>query len=169
MSKSKQGLQESYDRVAEEYVSRIYHELRDKPLDRQLLDRFADAVRGRGPVCDVGCGPGHVARYLHERGVDVSGVDLSEQMVAWARRLNDGIRFEQGDMTRLRFADGSWAALVAFYSIIHVGRSELVPTLRELHRVLCPGGLLLLAFHVGTETIHLDELWGHQVSVDFHF
>ena len=39
--------------------------------------------------------------------------------------------------------------------------------LGELRRVLRPGGLLLLAFHIGDDTKHLDEWWGHQVCVDF--
>jgi hypothetical protein len=55
-----------YDRVAEEYVKRIFEELAHKPLDRALLDRFAEQMRGLGPACDVGCGPGQVARYLHD-------------------------------------------------------------------------------------------------------
>jgi len=55
----------SYDRVSDEYVQRIYHELEHKPLDRQLLDRFAASVRDIGLACDMGCGPVHVARYLH--------------------------------------------------------------------------------------------------------
>ena len=41
--------------------------------------------------------------------------------------------------------------------------------LGELGRVLRPGGLLLLAFHIGDETKHLDEWWGQPVSVDFFF
>ena len=41
--------------------------------------------------------------------------------------------------------------------------------LGELRRVLRPGGLLLLAFHIGDEVIHLDEWWGHEVCVDFYF
>ena len=53
--------------------------------DRQLLDRFAASVQDRGPVCDLGCGPGHVARYLSERKVQVCGVDLSPEMVKRAR------------------------------------------------------------------------------------
>jgi SAM-dependent methyltransferase len=162
-------IQATYDRVAEEYARRIHDELRHKPLDRQLLDRFADAALGRGRVCDMGCGPGHVARYLRDRGLDVMGIDLSPGMVERARRLNEGITFEQGDMARLAVPDGAWAAMVAFYSIIHVPKGEVVPTLRELRRVLRSGGPLLLAFHVGTETLHLDEWWGHRVSADFHF
>ncbi len=59
----------SYDQVATEYVHRISGGLEHKPLDRQLLDRFAARVQELGSVCDLGCGPGHVARYLHERGV----------------------------------------------------------------------------------------------------
>jgi hypothetical protein len=59
-------VQHSYDRVAEEYVQRIFDELQHKPLDRQLLEQFAARVHGLGPVCDLGCGPGHVARYLYQ-------------------------------------------------------------------------------------------------------
>jgi SAM-dependent methyltransferase len=163
------GLQASYDRVADEYVRRIYDELRHKPLDRELLDRFAARVGDLGLVCDLGCGPGHVARYLWERGVQVCGVDLSPEMVARARQLNPGLEFRQGDMTALEVADGAWAGIASFYSIIHIPRANVVQVLRELKRVLRPGGLLLLAFHVGDEVVHLDELWGHKVSMDTYF
>ena len=71
-------VQNSYDDVvADEYVERIFPELEHKPLDRQLLDRFAEKCVRLGRVCDMGCGPGHVARYLHEQGMHVVGVDLS--------------------------------------------------------------------------------------------
>src|SRR5438876_12115319 len=92
------GVRASYDRVAAEYAERIAGELAGKPFDRALLDRFADLVKPLGPVCDLGCGPGHVAAYLHERGADVFGIDLSQEMVAQARRLNPGLRIEAGTM-----------------------------------------------------------------------
>lgn len=159
--------QASYDAVADEYARRISDELQHKPLDRALLDRFADSTRGHGPVCDLGCGPGHVARYLKERGVDVVGYDLSPKMVEAARLLNPEINFHQADMTALDHADGSWAGLVAFYSLIHVPPPEIASALREFRRVLQPGGLLLLAFHVGDETVHLDDWWERKVNIDF--
>lgn len=161
--------QGSYDLVAEEYVRRIFDELRHKPLDRQLLDRLAARVRGVGPVCDMGCGPGHVARYLFEQGAEVCGVDLSPAMVEHARRLTPGIEFRQGDMMALDALDAAWAGIAAMYSIIHIPRRDMVRTLRELRRVLRPAGTLLMAFHIGDDTVHLDEWWGHKVSVDFHF
>ena len=161
--------QTSYDRVVDEYVRRIFDELQHKPLDRQLLDRFAASVRDVGPACDIGCGPGHVARYLHEHGVEVCGVDLSPAMVEQARRLTPDVAFRQGDMMALDTPDSAWAGIAAFYSIIHVPRGDMARALGELRRVLRPGGLLLLTFHIGDETIHLDEWWGQQVCVDFFF
>src|SRR5258708_1782037 len=57
-----------YDRVARAYAEKFFTELEQKPFDRELLDRFAADVRGRGRGCDLGCGPGHVGRYLAGRG-----------------------------------------------------------------------------------------------------
>lgn len=161
--------QASYDHVADEYVLRIFDELQHKPLDRQLLDRFAASVRFFGSACDMGCGPGHVARYLNEHGVQVSGVDLSLAMVDRASRLTPGVEFRQGDMTALDIPDATWAGIAAFYSIIHIPRDEMTQTLGELRRVLRPGGLLLLAFHIGDDSVHLDEWWGQKVCIDFFF
>jgi SAM-dependent methyltransferase len=163
------NVQASYDQVAEEYVVRIYGELEHKPLDRQLLDRFAERLQVMGPACDLGCGPGHLARYLYERGVQIQGIDLSLAMVESARRLNPGIEFTQGDMCSLEIEDGALGGIVAFYSVIHIPRPEVVKVLVEMKRVLRPGGQLLLAFHVGDDLVHLDEWWGHPVSVDFIF
>jgi SAM-dependent methyltransferase len=163
------GLQNTYDRVADEYARRIFHELDGKPFDRELLDRFADRMRGRGPVYDLGCGPGHVTRYLYERGVNVTGIDISSGMLRRARELNSGIEFRQEDMRCLDVPSESLAAVVAFYSIVHFTLDSLIATFGEWHRVLARGAPLVLAFHVGNESIHLDEWWGHGVDVDFVF
>jgi SAM-dependent methyltransferase len=161
--------QRSYDRIADEYARRIYDELQHKPLDRQLLDRFAASVRDLGPACDMGCGPGHVARYLHDHGANVLGVDLSPGMIELARRLNPGIEFRQGNMLALNVEGDAWGGVAAFYSIIHIPREDIVAALHELKRVLRPGGLLLLVFHIGDEIVHRDELWGVPVNLDFVF
>ena len=159
----------SYDRLADEYVRRIYEELQHKPLDRQLLDQFSARVKGNGLVCDLGCGPGHVARYLREQGAQVFGIDLSSELVQRARRLNSGIEFQQGNMFALDAPEAAWAGIVAFYSIIHMPRTDHMAVFSEMRRVLQPGGFLLLAFHVGDEMVHFDNLWDQTVSIDFHF
>lgn len=166
MDRALENIQTSYDRVAEEYAARIAHELEHKPLDRELLARFARQLHKQGPVCDLGCGPGHVTRYLHEYGASVSGIDLSPRMVELARKLNPGLEFHQGNMASLAQADASCSGIVAFYSLIHFQRSQIVPVLREFYRVLRPGGLLLLAFHQGQEVKHIEEWWGQPVALD---
>jgi SAM-dependent methyltransferase len=162
-------LQDSYDRVADEYAREIYDELKDKPFDREWLDRFAARLKDAGVVCDMGCGPGQIARYLSERGVQAIGVDLSPGMIEQARRLNPALKFQTGDMLALDVKDEAWAGIAAFYSIIHIPRAEVIDALREFRRVLRGGGLLLLAFHLGDHAQHLDEWWGHAVSADFTY
>lgn len=169
MTNDPNATREAYDRVADEYVRRIFHELDGKPFDREILDRFAERLRGRGPVYDLGCGPGHVTRYLGERGVAVTGLDLSNEMVRCAREKNPGLEFRQGDMRALDAASGSLAGILAFYSIIHLAPDALAATFADWRRALAPGAPLLLAFHLGGETLHLSEWWGHEVAVDFVF
>lgn len=165
-----EDLQSSYDRVAADYAEHFRDEMEEKPFDRKMLDWLAEKVGNPGVVCDMGCGPGQIARYLHDHGVKVCGVDLSTAMVERAVALNPDIAFEQGDMLDLsQIADNSYGGIAAFYSIIHVPRPLVVQALQELKRVLCPAGVLLLTFHIGQEIIHRDEWWGKEVSLDFIF
>jgi ubiquinone/menaquinone biosynthesis C-methylase UbiE len=161
------SIRESYDRLAEEYTRRIADELQHKPLDRELLDRFAKQTKGRGNVCDMGCGPGHVARHLRDAGASVFGLDLSPGMLEEARKLNPDIPFREGNMLSLDIPDGTLAGVAAFYAIVNIPRQSLPLVFREIWRVLQSCGLLLLAFHIGNEALHEDELWGQMISMDF--
>jgi SAM-dependent methyltransferase len=162
-------VQTTYDDLSVEYAVHVAGELAGKPLDRSLLDRFAEQVRGAGPVCEIGCGPGHVARYLHDRGVDVAGIDLSPGMVEQARKLHPGIVFRVGDMLALDVEDRTFAGVVAFYSIVHIAPEGLPEAFREVRRVLRPGGTALVAFHVGDEVLRPGELWGIPITLDWIF
>jgi ubiquinone/menaquinone biosynthesis C-methylase UbiE len=158
-----------YDLVADEYARRIYDELQHKPIDCRLLDRFAESVRNAGVACDLGCGPGHIARHLHRLGIRVCGMDLSAGMVERARHLNPGIEFDQGDMRALPVQDNTWAGIAAFYAIVNLPPQDLVQALREMLRVLLPGGRLLLSFHMGEDTSQIEDLWGLGAGLEFHF
>jgi len=169
MKKIIQDTQTSYDNVATEYADRFKDEMDDKPFDRDCLDRLAREVGDLGPICDLGCGPGQIARYLHRQGVETLGVDLSPKMVAEAQRLNPEIHFHQGDMLSLPDADNSWGGIAAFYCIIHIPGEHVVDALCEMGRVLKPGGILLITFHIGGEIKHIDEWWEKPVNLDFAF
>ena len=161
------SIRESYDQLADEYARRIFNELYYKPLDRRLLDRFAVAVSAHGEVCDMGCGPGQVARYLRDAGATVFGLDLSPKMLEQARQLSPDIQFREGNMLALGLQNGTLAGIAAFYAIVNIPKESLPLIFREMARVLQPRGLLLLAFHVGEKVLHEEELWGRSISMDF--
>jgi SAM-dependent methyltransferase len=157
----------SYDAVATAYADALTDELRELPFERWLLDRVI-AHAGDGPVVEVGSGPGHVTAYLADGGADAMGIDLSPSMVAEARRRFPGGRFEVGDLRRLmRPATSSgWAAVLGWYSLIHLAPSEFPDAVAALVRPLAPGGWLVLGLHAGAEVRHLDEWFAHEVDVD---
>ena len=158
----------SYDQVAREYAQKYLNELDHKPIDRALLNEFAARV-GDGYACDLGCGPGHLARYLHDLGVNIFGVDFSPGMVNEARMAHPGVQFFQGDMRHLDIPDASLSGIAAFYSLIHIPRDEVTAVLKQLRRALEPSGVLLLSFHKGSEIVHLDEFFNKPVYLDFYF
>jgi SAM-dependent methyltransferase len=157
----------SYDTIALEYAEKFKDEMDDKPFDRDCLDRLIREVGALGPICDLGCGPGQIARYLHSRGAKTLGVDLSPKMIDEARRINPGIPFRTGDILSLPVHDGSLGGIAAFYCIIHIPWERVADALREMRRVLKPGGVLLIAFHVGEQVHHIDRWWDKQVNLDF--
>jgi SAM-dependent methyltransferase len=156
-----------YRTIARAYADHLLDELAHKPLDRAFLDAFAERCAAAGRIVDIGCGPGHVSRYLAARGATVEGLDLSPEMIEVAAASQPGLAFRVGDMFALPYPDASLAGVVAFYAIVHLRADELGPPCRELARVVAPGGLVALGFHIGAETRHVDELFGQPTSLDF--
>ncbi|QKW38106.1 class I SAM-dependent methyltransferase [Actinomadura sp. NAK00032] len=139
----------AYDAVATLYADMFSDSLDGLPLERAMLTAFADLVRGKGPVAELGCGPGHVTAFLHSLGLDASGLDLSPAMIARARADHPHLSFAEGTMTALDLPDGGLAGALAWYSIIHLEPAEVPRAFAEFHRVLAPGGHLLLGFQSG--------------------
>lgn len=158
----------AYDVVASAYAEQLGKRLERTPFDAWLLDRVA-GLAGADPVLEVGCGPGQVAARLAAAGADVTGIDLSPEMVAQARQRVPGVRFEVGNlMAAMRPTRASgWGAVVAWYALVHLAGSELPAAMAALVRPTRPGGWLALALHLGAEVRHTTDFLGQEVDVDF--
>ncbi|MFC4145351.1 class I SAM-dependent DNA methyltransferase [Micromonospora mangrovi] len=158
----------AYDTVAEDYA-RLLPGVLEGTLDRAMLAAFAEQVGAAGRVVEVGCGTGRVTTHLRDLGLDIAGIDLSAGMVEVGRRHHPELPLAVGSMTDLPVSTGALAGLVAWYSIIHIPPALLPGVLAEFHRVLAPGGRLLLAFKAGDCLDRLDQAYGHTVSYDVHW
>ena len=140
-AEAKRLVREGYDRASHAYrgddadleMSGYGHWL------RRLAKRVADGAR----VLDLGCGNGIPATREMAKRWAVTGVDLSPVQVERARALVPGATFVCADMTEVAFADASFEAVVAFYSIINVPVGEHPALLARIARWLVPGGWLL--------------------------
>ena len=161
----------SYDRVARRYDAEVGDELRRRPLERALLAALSELAgldERPGLVADLGSGPGHVAAHLRTAGVPTIAIELSPGMAAIARH-DRGLPAVVGSVTALPVADGSLAAAVAFFVLIHLADDEVAAAATELTRVLRPGGVAIVGFHVGDEVHHLAEWHGQAVDLDFRY
>ena len=116
--------------------------------EQAAIDFVADRARGR-PTLDIGIGAGRTTQLLLQLTRDYVGVDYTQEMVEASRKRYPGIRIERMDARDLAaFADGQFGfAMFSFNGIDSVGQEDRVKVLREVHRVLEPGGLFLFSAH----------------------
>ncbi|MFP8891060.1 class I SAM-dependent methyltransferase [Natrialbaceae archaeon A-CW2] len=115
--------------------------------EEKVVGRYFRPEGGR--VLDIGCGAGRTTRALTDRGFDVIGIDISEEMVERANRLFDDLDIRTGTATDLEFPDDSFD----FVLFSWVGIDSIRPpwlrrqALHEIRRVLKPGGVFAFSSH----------------------
>jgi ubiquinone/menaquinone biosynthesis C-methylase UbiE len=140
----------TYDTIASDYCpkTRLEKYLRwEREYIRKMLD-LIDSVEPR--VLDVGCGDGRHCRIIDQEGGQAVGIDLSEGMLAEARKLCPDIDFHQMNMLSLAFEDDAFDGLWSSGSIYHVPKSVVLSVLSEFERILRPEGVLAMSFKLGT-------------------
>jgi len=162
-------IERQYDGIAREYADAFIGEHEKKPKDREILSRFAEEIGNRGPVWDLGCGPGQTTKYLTDLGIEISGMDLSAELLEQARAIHPEIHFRKGNILELEFENDSIAGIVAFYVVLHFTKEQVEMAFREVFRVLQPGAIFLLTYHIGDKTIRVEEFLGKRIDIDFMF
>ena len=126
--------------------------------------------RGEGRILDVGCGPGKMLRVLRERGWDGYGVDFSSVAVEHARN-NHGLNVQLGDLFEAAYKDNFFDVVLFNHSLEHMYNP--VGVLKEAHRILKPGGVLLIYIpNAGSFEAHVFGKWWVHWDVPrhlFHF
>lgn len=139
-----------YNRIADDYLA-----ARTRSPDQiRLLDDLAGRLPENASILDAGCGAGVPVTEILSARFDVTGVDFSEAQIDLAGKNVPSARFICQDMTRLDFPEGTFDAICSFYAIIHVPREEHKPLLINFHRMLKPGGYVLLC--LGAENLKDD-------------
>ena len=137
----KKTVRQGYDELAETYAS----ERSDDGREADVLDRFLSGLSTPARILDAGCGQGTpVLRRVTERATAV-GLDVSGGQLELAAETVPDAALVQGDLTELPMREGTFDAVVAFHSIIHVPLEAHRTVIDEFARVLRPGGRLLLS------------------------
>lgn len=124
-------------------------------LDPVMIPRAL--ARSPGRALDVGCGEGRFCRFLKDNGFDVTGIDPTAGLIAHARARDAQGSYIEGVAERLPFGDSSFDLVVSYLSLIDI--PDIQAGIREMARVLNPGGLLLIANLNGFNSACADTGW----------
>lgn len=111
-----------YNAKAKEYASKL-----DDYAPRPEQDKFISLIPKTGVVLDAGCGPGRDSEYFFQRGLSVTGVDLSKKLLEIAKNRVPQVKFLKQDLRKLKFPSNHFDGIWACASLLHLKREE-IPT-----------------------------------------
>ena len=159
---------QAYNLAADKYHDLFHNEMNEKEYDRNFLDFFTELFKPGAVICDAGCGPsGHIGKYLHDKGMKIIGVDISDRCVELATLHNPEIRFLCENIVQMSFPDKHFDGIVSYYSIINTPKKYVSRIFAEFHRVLKPGGYLLVAVKEGSDEGFINEFIGIEAEIYF--
>lgn len=156
MSKYKKLTIDSYNKTAEEYY-RIVTSFEVLPE----LEEFMSLLNSKDKILDLGCGPGHHSRIFSEYGFNVTGVDLSKEMINIAKKEVPAVEFQVMDILKLKFKKCSFNGVWASASLLHIQKELLPKVLDKIYNLLCEKGIFYLSLKQGEgEELLKDERYG---------
>lgn len=123
-----------YDRIGQGYDTH-------RRADPTIVSLLRGAIGARQPVLDLGCGTGNYAVALSDSGLQIVGVDASDEMLDGARRKRPAMQWLQSDASRLPFPDASFGTVVAVNVVHHFADKR---PYAEVRRILSSGGRMAI-------------------------
>lgn len=134
----------TYDKTAKEYILKV-----QKYAPMPERKKFMSLIKPGGKILDAGCGLGRDANYFASQGFAVTGIDLSNTLLDYAKKTADThATFYCMDLRNIRLNvsfDGIWACA----SLLHLTREAFVPALARFYELLTPGGIVFLLMKEG--------------------
>ncbi|UCD92331.1 MAG: class I SAM-dependent methyltransferase [Methanobacteriota archaeon] len=147
-------MREIVKRGYEEGDYRKKYRLKDRmdeyPLAKKNIDRMLELLPEGASILDLGCGPGiPFDKYLVESGYDVTGIDISQKHIDFAKDNVPDATFLKSDMSEVDLDEGSFHAVLSLYAIFHIPKEEHEDLFSKIFRTLKSSGLALVT--LGTE------------------
>lgn len=148
-------MRQAYAETSDLYIELFASGGHEHPDDLDLIRRHLTDRRGR--VVDLGCGAGHLTRFLGDHGANVLGIDLVPEFLQHAQTAHPDLEFQLGSITKLTLPDASVSGALCWYSLIHFEPDTTIEVLAEIRRVLQPGGSLVVGFFLGDAVEPFDH------------
>lgn len=129
-----------YDQNAKTWIEN--HE--DVQISKPFIDLFVQNLTGP-KILDVGCGLGNHSKYFLTRGLQVTGIDLSQSFINFAKLKNPKINFIKMDMQNLQFEKEEFDGLWVYASLLHLKKENVTNTLKGFNKILKNQGLIFIS------------------------
>lgn len=143
--KIKEEILKTYNKIAgnydKEFCQKIYY--------FNELIFFLKQLPKKAKILDVGCGSGHVAKYLEQKGFMVTGIDFSGKMLQIAKKRCKKAKFIKTDIEKFYYGKEKWNGIIALFILIHLKKTNIKKVLNKFHKSLRKNGLLFLSMVKG--------------------
>ncbi len=134
-------LKDTYNLIAEDW----HKDHSDDDWWKEGVDHLITLLPAKATILDVGCGSGVKSKYFSERGFSVTGIDISDGLLAIARRIAPSAEFRELSMYDLDSLDESYDLVFAQASLLHIPKSDAAAIVASMYRLTKPGGYVYLA------------------------
>ena len=138
--------------------------------EERFLTKLMEMIPPKGKVLDLGSGVGiPIDKYLVEQGYHLTGIDFSKKHIQQAQKYVPEATFIHQDFTKINFKPKSFDAIISFYAIFHIPRTEHESLFKKIHSLLVDKGVVVLTLGMYDSELDISEFVGAKQMAWSHF